>query len=90
MLPDFFLLSRINSIRTDLILDSKCHDSFNRYNPCFVTHFISLKINWDEVLKKKAHGNNDYDIEEVDAVESDAAVTKKGIKDKDKFYLLRA
>ncbi len=51
---------------------------------------MSLKINWDEVVKKKARGNNDYDFGEVDAVQYDTVVTKKEIIDKDKFYLLKA
>jgi hypothetical protein len=46
-----------------------------------------LNINWDEVLKKEARGIGDYDLGEVDEVQSDTIVTKKGIVDKDKFYL---
>jgi len=48
---------------------------------------MSLNINWDEVLKKEARGINDYDLGEVDAVEADTVVTKKGVLDKDKFYI---
>ena len=48
---------------------------------------MSLNINWDEVLKKEARGIEDYDLGEVHAVETDSAVTKKGVLDKDKFYL---
>jgi hypothetical protein len=47
----------------------------------------NLNINWDEVLKKEARGVGDYDLGEVDEVQSDTIVTKKGIVDKDKFYL---
>lgn len=47
----------------------------------------NLNINWDEVLKKEARGTGDYDLGEVDEVQSDTVVTKKGIVDKDKFYL---
>jgi len=47
----------------------------------------NLNINWDEVLKKESRGLGDYDLGEVDEVQSDVIVTKKGIVDKDKFYL---
>jgi hypothetical protein len=47
----------------------------------------NLNINWDEVLKKEARGTGDYDLGEVDEVQSDTVVTKKGVVDKDKFYL---
>ncbi len=46
-----------------------------------------LNINWDEVIKKEARGIDDYDLGEVHEVEPDVVVTKKGIVDKDKFYL---
>jgi hypothetical protein len=45
----------------------------------------NLNINWDEVLKKEARGTGDYDLGEVDEVQSDTVVTKKGVVDKDKF-----
>jgi hypothetical protein len=48
---------------------------------------MSLNINWDEAIKKEARGINDYDLGEVHAVEADTVVTKKGVLDKDKFYL---
>ena len=47
----------------------------------------NLNISWDEALKKEARGIGDYDLGEVDEVQSDVVVTKKGIVDKDKFYL---
>jgi hypothetical protein len=49
----------------------------------------NLNISWDEALKKEARGIGDYDLGEVDEVQSDVLVTKKGIVDKDKFYLPR-
>jgi hypothetical protein len=48
---------------------------------------MSLNLNWDEIIKKEARGIEDYDLGEIHAVESDTVVTKKGIVDKDKFYL---
>ena len=43
--------------------------------------------NWDEVIKKEARGIDDYDLGEVHDLDVDTVVTKKGIVDKDKFYL---
>ena len=43
--------------------------------------------NWDEVIKKEARGIDDYDLGEVHDLDADTVVTKKGIVDKDKFYL---
>ena len=43
--------------------------------------------NWDEIVKKEARGKNDYDLGEVQDVQREIVVTKKGIVDKDKFYL---
>jgi hypothetical protein len=47
----------------------------------------NLNVNWDEILKKEARGLADYDLGEVDEVQPDVVVTKKGIVDKDRFYL---
>jgi hypothetical protein len=44
-------------------------------------------INWDDILKKEARGINDYDLGEVHEVEPEIVVTKRGVVDKDKFYL---
>ncbi len=46
---------------------------------------MSLNINWDDVIKKEARGVND--LGEVHAVKADTVITKKGVLDKDKFYL---
>ena len=48
---------------------------------------MSLNINWDEVIKKEARGIEDYDLGEVHEIQADIVVTKKGVVDKDKFYL---
>jgi hypothetical protein len=48
---------------------------------------MSVNINWDEILKKEARGINDYDLGEVQEVQSDTVVTKRGLLDKDKFFL---
>ena len=43
--------------------------------------------NWDEVMKKEARGIDDYDLGEVHDLDADTVVTKRGIVDKDKFFL---
>jgi len=43
--------------------------------------------NWDEVMKKEARGIDDYDLGEVHDLDVDTVVTKRGIVDKDKFFL---
>jgi hypothetical protein len=48
---------------------------------------MSLNINWDEVIKKEARGTEDYDLGEVHEIQAETVVTKKGVLDKDKFYL---
>jgi hypothetical protein len=47
-------------------------------------------INWEEVIKKEARGLDDYDLGEVQEVNDDIVITKKGVVDKDKFYLPRS
>jgi hypothetical protein len=43
--------------------------------------------NWDDIVKKEARGINDYDLGEVQQVDPEIVVTKRGVVDKDKFYL---
>lgn len=50
-------------------------------------NLMSNITNWDDIVKKEARGINDYDLGEVDEVEPEIVVTKKGVVDKDKFYL---
>ena len=44
-------------------------------------------IDWDKVIKKEARGLEDYDLGEIQEVKEWRVVTKKGVVDKDKFYL---
>jgi hypothetical protein len=46
-------------------------------------------IDWDKVIKKEARGLDDYDLGEVEKVEEERVITKKGVVDKDRFYLPR-
>ena len=46
-------------------------------------------IDWDKVIKKEARGLDDYDLGEVQEIDQERVITKKGVIDKDKFYLPR-
>jgi hypothetical protein len=46
-------------------------------------------IDWDKVIKKEARGLDDYDLGEVQELNEEFVVTKKGIVHNDKFYLPR-
>lgn len=45
------------------------------------------EIDWNKVVKKEARGLGDYDLGEVQEVNDQFVVTKKGVVDKDRFYL---
>lgn len=42
---------------------------------------------WDDIKKKEARGIDDYDLCEVHDLDAEVVVTKRGVVDKDKFYL---
>jgi hypothetical protein len=42
---------------------------------------------WEDIRKKEARGIDDYDLGEVHDLEAEVVVTKRGVVDKDKFYL---
>jgi hypothetical protein len=48
---------------------------------------MTQDIKWDEIIKKEARGINDADLGEVQEVTSDSVITKKGLVDKERFYL---
>ena len=48
---------------------------------------MSVNIDWNEIIKKEARGVNDFDLGEVQDIQSDVAVTQEGVLDKDKFYM---
>ena len=47
------------------------------------------RIDWNDVIKKEARGLDDYDLGEVQEVNEEYVITKKGVVDKDRFYLPR-
>lgn len=46
-------------------------------------------IDLENVINKEARGINDYDLGEVQEINEQHVITKKGVVDKDKFYLPR-
>lgn len=62
-------------------------NKFNPYIGCCPKLYMSGITNWDEVMKKEARGIDDYDLGEVHDLDADTIVTKRGLVDKDKFYL---
>jgi len=46
-------------------------------------------IEGDEIIKKEARGLDDYDLGEVQDLNEQFVVTKRGVVDKDKFFLPR-
>ena len=51
--------------------------------------YMSESIDWNNVIKKEARGLDDYDLGEVQEINDEIVITKKGVVDKDKFYLPR-
>ena len=50
---------------------------------------MSESIDWNNVIKKEARGLDDYDLGEVQEIDDEIVLTKKGVVDKDKFHLPR-
>jgi hypothetical protein len=46
-------------------------------------------IDWEKVIKKEARGIDDYDLGEVQEINEQQVITKKGVVDKNEFYLPR-
>lgn len=61
----------------------------NPYMKCCYMMFMSGITNWDEILKKEARGLDDYDLGEVQDLNEQFVETKRGVVDKDKFFLPR-
>jgi hypothetical protein len=52
--------------------------------------YMNETIDWDKVIKKEARGLDDYDLGEVQELNYEFVITKKGVVDKDRFYLPRS
>ena len=47
----------------------------------------SNNIDWNDVIKKEARGNNDEDFGEVEDIQGNYVLVQKGIINKEKFYI---
>ena len=47
----------------------------------------TTNINWNDVIKKEARGNNDEDFGEVQEIQGNYVLVQKGIINKEKFYI---
>ena len=47
----------------------------------------SNNIDWNDVIKKEAKGNNDEDFGEVQDIQGNYVLVQKGIINKEKFYI---
>ena len=47
----------------------------------------TTNINWNDVIKKEARGNNDEDFGEVQDIQGNYVLVQKGIINKEKFYI---
>lgn len=54
---------------------------------CCYSKNMSEPIDWNNAIKKEARGLDDYDLGEVQDLNEEFVITKKGVVDKDKFYL---
>jgi uncharacterized protein (TIGR02271 family) len=48
---------------------------------------MSSNINWNDVIKKEARGNDDEDFGEVQEVQDNYVLVQRGIINKEKFYI---
>ena len=55
-----------------------------------ILFYMNETIDWEKVIKKEARGLDDYDLGEVQEVNEDIVITKKGVVDKERFYLPRS
>lgn len=47
-------------------------------------------VDWDKIMKKEARGLDNYDLGEIQDLNEQFVETKRGLVDKDKFYLPRS
>jgi hypothetical protein len=52
--------------------------------------YMNETIDWDKVIKKEARGLDDYDLGEVEELDKENVITKKGLVSKDRFFLPRS
>jgi len=50
-------------------------------------HIMSINIDWKDVVKKEAKGNNDFDLGEVQEVSNGLILTQRGVGNKEIFSI---
>ena len=48
---------------------------------------MNSNIEWNDVIKKEARGNNDEDFGEVQDIQGNYVLVQKGLINKEKFYI---
>ena len=48
---------------------------------------MNSNIDWNDVIKKEARGNNDEDFGEIQDIQGNYVLVQKGIINKEKFYI---
>jgi len=61
-----------------------------KFNKIAIYNLNELDINWADVINKDARGMSGYDLGEVQSVNADQVITKKGLIEGDKFFLPRS
>ena len=73
-----------------LALSNKLRIFYNCYK-VLTTSYVEVttdsNINWNDVIKKEARGSGDEDLGEVQEVGPNYVLVKKGILNKEKFYI---
>ena len=51
---------------------------------------MSSNIDWTDVIKKEARGNNDFDLGEVQEVSNGLILTQRGVGNKEIFSIIQS
>ena len=54
---------------------------------CLTNYIMSSDIDWTDVIKKEARGNNDFDLGEVQEVSNGLILTQRGVGNKEIFSI---
>ncbi len=54
---------------------------------CLTNYLMSSNIDWTDVIKKEARGNNDFDLGEVQEVSNGLILTQRGVGNKEIFSI---
>ena len=57
---------------------------------CLTNYIMSSDIDWTDVIKKEARGNNDFDLGEVQEVSNGLILTQRGVGNKEIFSITQS